>query len=139
MGLDLVEVVGVVASCFVEVVITEGLGSYGLAQKSGPSGDFRVECSLELLGGMGCDVLEDSLESFASGCGTLVDRNACGGCEQFGFGQVEFAPKRWATSITRSQGSFGNPVRSPLESRPKLTVFRPNRPSFLFLGNACHT
>jgi hypothetical protein len=45
---------------------------------------------------MGCDVVEDGLESFASGCGTLVDRNACGGCEEFGFGEVEFDPKGWA-------------------------------------------
>lgn len=41
---------------------------------------------------MGCDVVEDSLESFASGCGALVDRDACGGCEEFGFGEVEFDP-----------------------------------------------
>jgi DDE superfamily endonuclease len=56
------------------------------------------------------------------------------------------APNRWydkthakTTLITCSQGSFRNPVRSPLENRLKLTVFRPNRPIFLFLGNACHT
>jgi hypothetical protein len=81
LGLDLVEVVGVAAGCFFEVVRTEGCGSYGLAQESGTSGDFRVQCILEVLGGMGCDVVEDSLESFASGCGTLVDRDTCGGCE----------------------------------------------------------
>jgi hypothetical protein len=68
-----VEVVGVVASCFVKVVITEGFGSYGLAQESGSSSDFRVECILEFLGGMGYDVLEDCLKSSTSGCGTLVD------------------------------------------------------------------
>jgi hypothetical protein len=43
------------------------------------------------------------------------------------------------TLITRSQGSFGNPVCSPLENRLKLTVSRPNTPCFLFLGNACYT
>jgi hypothetical protein len=41
---------------------------------------------------MGCDVVEDSLESFASGGGALVDRDACGGCEEFGFGEVEVNP-----------------------------------------------
>jgi hypothetical protein len=94
--LDLVQVVSVVASCFVEVVSTEGSGSNGLAQESGSSGDFRVQCSLELLGGMRCNVVKDSLQRFASGCGTLVDGDACGGCEQFGFGEVEFDSKGWA-------------------------------------------
>jgi hypothetical protein len=41
---------------------------------------------------MGCDILGDSLEGFASGCGTLVDRDTRGGCEEFGFGEVEFDP-----------------------------------------------
>jgi hypothetical protein len=37
-----VEIVGVVAGCFVEIVDTESFGSNGLAQESGSSGDFRV-------------------------------------------------------------------------------------------------
>jgi hypothetical protein len=47
---------------------------------------------------MGCDVVEDSLKSFASGCGALVDRDACGGREEFGFGEVELDPKGWTMS-----------------------------------------
>jgi hypothetical protein len=90
--LDLVEVVGVVVGCFLEVIRTEGSGSNGLTQESGTSGDFRVQCILEILGGMGCDIAEDCLESFASGCGALMDRDACGGCEEFGFGKVKFDP-----------------------------------------------
>jgi hypothetical protein len=42
--------------------------------------------------------VKDSLEGSASGCGALVDRDACGGGEEFGFGEIEFDPKRWAMS-----------------------------------------
>ena len=85
---ELVKVCAVGLACLVEELVGKGCGPNGLSQKSGASGDFWVGWCWG-----GVLVLNEgkSLQKSSSpGAGRfLANRNACGGGENFGLGEIE--------------------------------------------------
>ena len=86
-----VQVGGVGGGCFQEVFRGKGLvGAQGLSKEADPSGDFRVWASGCLL----ADVVKCLYQGLVVGAGGLVaNRDAGGGCEELGFGEVDVDAK----------------------------------------------